>query len=86
MTLPNLKELEKLIKLCRKQGLSSLRAGTIEFTLKDIEMPAPRKRNKAGTKGVLPQEAFAEQHTIQDDGPSEEDLLFWSAGSGQESS
>jgi len=36
MELPNIKELEKLLKMCRKQGVFDLTIGTMSFKLGDL--------------------------------------------------
>jgi hypothetical protein len=36
MDLPNIKELEKLLKMVRKQGITSLTIGTMSFVLGDL--------------------------------------------------
>ncbi len=65
MDLPNVKELEKLLKMCRKQGVT-------EITLADVivkfgELPATSDEKVADADGVLPVV------------PSDADLAFWSS-------
>lgn len=71
----NIKQIKALIALCRKQGVTSIKVGTIELNLADL--PAPRAYNKAAKKesNVSPaNDAFVT------DGPSKEELLMWSTG------
>lgn len=44
MDINNLKDLENLVKLCRKQGIATITVGDITFTLS--ETPAKQKRIK----------------------------------------
>lgn len=41
----NLKELEKLLKLCRKQGVIEIKLGTIEFKLGDLPQEGSSQLN-----------------------------------------
>lgn len=36
MDLPNIKELEKLLKMCRKQGITDLEMGNFKFKFGDL--------------------------------------------------
>ncbi len=44
MKIESLKDLEKLVKLCRKAGIQTLKADGIEFTLGVEPYKAPRQR------------------------------------------
>lgn len=74
MNLPNLKELNKLVALCRKTGVKVFELGEMRITLTDA---APAKRSRA-VKG-LPK-AFQQGDYVPNDLPSDEELLFASAG------
>jgi hypothetical protein len=63
----NTKEIKKLIKLCRSQGIKTVKYGDIELTLG--EAPAPKAR-KADA-----QESSTEYTT---DIPTAEQMQFWS--------
>lgn len=73
MTLPDLKALDKIIALCRKRGVKVIKIDNMELTLSD-EAPSTR-----GTKGKA---THGEQGQVETDGPSDEDMLYWSAGMG----
>lgn len=76
MTLPDLKELDKLIALCRKRGIKTVKVGDLELTLD--EAPVSKPRGKAAQKP-----SYGSQEEFKTEGvPSEEDLLFWSASAG----
>jgi hypothetical protein len=72
MTLPDLKQLNKLIALCRKQGIKTIKMGELELTLSE---EAPVKASRASRK--------AEPESVQGeidafDSLSDEEKLFWS--------
>lgn len=82
MTLPDLKQLDKLFTLCRKHGVEKVKLGDMEFELTGAApiATAPARTSKSKSMdagpfdpGPIPTEGIT---------PSEEDLLFWSA-SGQ---
>lgn len=77
MNLPDLKALDKLIALCRKRGVKTVKLGELELTLGD-DAPAPQKRSKA--KAAVSTESQGEIESF--DMLSEEEKMFWSA-SGQ---
>lgn len=64
MTLPDLKQLEAIIKLCRKNGVHIIKIDNIELTLKDV--PRGTRRSKGD------QEPKTSQNT-------EDEMLFWSS-------
>jgi hypothetical protein len=70
------KELKKLAKACREAGIKTFKQGDIEFTLSDDLSPpeSPYMRKKAA------QETKMSDPDIETDGPTEEELLFWSSG------
>ena len=68
----NIKDLEKLLKLCRKQGVLSLKWGNVEFNLGD----APQQLSS-------PIEEKDSSDTYSDFPPGElspEQLMYYSAG------
>jgi hypothetical protein len=89
MQIESLKELEKLIKLCRKQGLSSIKIDNIEFQLgslpdkprksvfSDLELPPEAKLTVPQFKSPVQ----AEAEKIATDALTEEQMLMWSARS-----
>jgi hypothetical protein len=79
MMIKDLKTLEKLVKLCKKQGISGIRVGNVEFNidqpkpLRSVEPIAPEANIKVPKfNGSL------EPDTIDTDGLTEEQLLNWS--------
>lgn len=78
MTINGLKDLKKIIQLCRSQGVEAIKIDGIELTLGALPVKATQKR--------IPQATYAgvnviDEHTQIDvpDQLSEEDLLFYSA-------
>lgn len=75
MNLPDLKELSRVIALCRKQGVKSIKIDNVELTLHDVA-PTPTKRRK---QVKLPENLGSDdQYTSEE--PTELDMLFYSAG------
>lgn len=76
----SLKELEKLLKLCRKQGVESLRYNDIELHLGPMPT-SPAKRQRKVTQQPIPgAEAFSMPDIDTPDELTEEQMLMWSAG------
>lgn len=71
----DLKELKKLVKYLRKEGITEFKNGDIEFKL----APEQPKTTKKSTKIDV-----SEQINIDTDEPSPEEMLFWSAGGATE--
>lgn len=82
MEIKTLKDLEGLVKLMRKQGISSIKIDNMELQLGS----EPVKASKA-TKDLLPTLApggITEEIKVPTDGfPTAEELLMWSTGEGQ---
>lgn len=76
MELPNIKELKKIIALCRAQGIKVFELGELRITLTD---EAPAKRTRAQYTDNTPKTSI-QKDTVPDDGLSEEELLFYSSG------
>lgn len=68
MHLPNTKELAKLVKFLRKEGISHLKSGDFEMTLSPGAL-FPKKPGKESQSDTIPVENQF----------SEEDALFWSS-------
>jgi hypothetical protein len=73
------KELKKLADACRKAGIKHYKQGDIEFTLADAPPVSDYKRAKMAK---APKPAVQASNEIDSDGPTAEELLFWSAASG----
>lgn len=80
MTLPDLKELDKLIQLCRKRGIKTVKMGELELTLSE-EAPAKPSR-KAAKNGFTASVESASGEPEVFDALSDEEKLFWSTGAG----
>lgn len=76
MQLPDLKELKKLIAVCRSQGIKVFELGEMKITLTD-EAPPKRTRGESlpkYSKGSI------QGNEVPDSLPSEEELLFAAVG------
>lgn len=72
----DLKDLEKLLKLCRKQGVTEIKLGTVEFKLKDL--PESKHTSSAQEDEAPPSDnpyANFPQGEL-----SPEQLMYYSAG------
>ena len=68
MTISTLKDLSKLIDLCRKKGVETIAVDGVELKLGDA--PTSLKRNAASDT--------APDKIIIEDQPTEDELRFWS--------
>lgn len=66
----DIKELKKLVKYLRKEGISEFKSGDLEFKLGPE--PVIPKSKKTDVSDIV--------NDVATDGPTQEDLLFWSAG------
>lgn len=74
----DLKELKKLIKYLRKEGITEFKADGIEFKLGNLPSKLPRlKKFHPIPDGQVD---VSDQVNIETNEPSREELLFWSAG------
>lgn len=71
----DLKELKKLIKYLRKEGITEYKCDGLEFKLGSA--PIKTRKMKPIPKG---QNDVSDEINIDTDEPSREELLFWSAG------
>lgn len=73
----NLKELQKLIRLCRRTGVLSIKMEGVELTLSE-ETPAPAKpRGKSATKSTEASVSPRDKTELEGE-LSPEELMFWS--------
>lgn len=78
MNLPDLKQLDKVVALCRKRGIKSIKIDNVEITLsEDAPKTTKRKSRKAVSLDQLPE---TEATSFESDTPSELELLFASCG------
>lgn len=70
----NLKDLEKLFKLCRKQGVQELKLGTVEFKLGDMPVAITAAQPGLESEPSNPLEGFP------DGVLTPEQLMFYSSG------
>lgn len=80
MERPDLTYVQDLIKLCRKQGVTTIKLGGLELTLSE-NTPAPAKPRGKSAKRAN----HGEQGDIESDGwesLSDEEKLMWSSTGG----
>lgn len=70
----NLKELEKLFKLCRKQGISKFSIGEISFDVGDLPQVSGKQEPLDETDDANPYANFPAGDLTQ------EQIMFYSAG------
>lgn len=71
------KQLQKLIKTCRKLGVKSYKGDGFEFTLSDNE-PIKSSRKKQSVKSA----PAADNEEFESDSLTTDQLLMWSASGG----
>ncbi len=88
MTINNLKDLEKLIKLCRKTGVQAITVDGISLQLGSLPVKASTSQSFMDMQLptiTIPQvnenTPITPPEPIKSDAPTEEELLFWSADS-----
>lgn len=86
MKIDTLKDLEKIIKLCRKTGVSAMRIDGVEFELgpeqANINIQKPSKRFVEELQPQMPvftPGGITAETKIPTDGLTDEQLLMWSA-------
>lgn len=84
MTVNNLKDLEKLISLCRKTGVDTIKVDNIELKLGELPYKVPKTTKQPPLAQTDPlvytPGGITEQTSIQTDSLTEEQLLYWSTG------
>lgn len=78
MSIPNPKELKKLVKACREAGIKQFKGNGYEFTLTD---EAPVKRSNARKNNVITNVEPADS-SFESDTLTEDALLMWSSAGG----
>lgn len=79
MKLETLKDLEKLVKLCRKLGVETITVDGVALVLGSAPLVASSKKSPRVSSTSIPG-VYINDTTIETDGLSDEDLLFYSAG------
>lgn len=76
MKIESISDLNKLMKLCRAQGIESIKIDNIEFRMGDLPVKAIKTKaaTPTPTSGVI-----TEHDRIETDGLTEEQLRFWSS-------
>lgn len=69
MKIENQKELESLLKLCRRQGVRSIEIDGIKMLIEPLEQEKPQQQSSSVPLAALP-------------GLTDEDILLWSSNSG----
>lgn len=91
MKIENLKDLQKLIQLCQKLGVKSLNIGEVSLSLGDIPVkqaktPKVATRRIYGPSGAVdvPTDLLPAEQIDTPDSLSDEELLYYSAGQGEQ--
>lgn len=78
MVLSSLKDLDKLMVLCKKRGITAIKIDNVEFTIDLAEAPTTHRKDKRIPNSNMEYPAGGKidtPHTLTD-----EELLFYSAG------
>lgn len=78
MTITDIKQLELIIKLCRKTGVESIKIDNVELHL-GAEPRKETKAPKANKKVMYAPGGITEETQIETDALTEDELLFYSA-------
>lgn len=78
MELPDLKQLQSLIAVCRKSGVSEVEFNGMRLTFIPIEKKAPRGKT-AKAKSATPDTGGLDPVTDGWDNLSEDQKIFWSS-------
>lgn len=79
MKVENLKELQKLIKLCRAEGIESIRIDGIEMHLGVKEIKQPKTTKTLLTESLVTPGGITESTKILTDELTPEQLLYYSS-------
>lgn len=67
MNIPDLKQLDKLVQLCRKRGVKVIKIDNMELTLSD-EAPTKSKKKQelpAGTPSIFESDSLTDEQLLQ---------------------
>lgn len=84
MKLDSIKDLEKVIKLCRRLGVNAIKVDGVEFQLSDTPVEKAKVINKITTQPDSYSPGITEDMKIAIDELTEEQLLMWSAEGNQQ--
>lgn len=79
MSMPNTKELKKLVLTCHKLGIKTFKCQEFEFTLSEHNIPQIEKRVRKGKKTETLVNEIATKQEPEEEMLSEEAMLFWSS-------
>ena len=83
MKLETIKDLEKVIRLCRKLGVDAIKVDGVEFALGREPVKAKASASyKTQNLGLMPN-GITEDTKIEVEGYTEEQILMWSAQQGE---
>jgi len=83
MKLETIKDLEKVIKLCRKLGVDAIKVDGVEFALGREPVRAKASVPYAGQELSLMPNGITEDTKIEVEGLTDEQLMFYSAVQGE---
>lgn len=75
--IPDLKDLERVIELCRKKGVSSITLGDVRL---EIREEAPKSNYKKRKENELEHNPIDPYANFPTDNLTEEQLMFYSSG------
>jgi hypothetical protein len=78
MILKTIKDLDKLIKLCKKQGISGIKVGNVEFNLEPIKTSSIEPISPEASVKVPKFNGSLEPDKIDTDQLTEEQLMYYS--------
>lgn len=79
MSMPNTKELKKLVLTCHKLGIKTFKCAEYEFTLSEHNAPQTQKRVRKSKASKATEQEVEEKQSPEDEMISDEALLFWSS-------
>lgn len=77
--LPDLKELDKLIALCRKRGITEIEFNGLRLTLGELKAKATRRSRSTSKSNDVGSQSQTDA-PIESDSPTHDELLYWSSG------
>lgn len=86
MKIDSIKDLDKVLVLCRKRGVQSIKIDNVEFHLGDVPSPVAPRALRTATQAPIyaPGGITADTRIDMPDELSPEQLLMWSTGGNPE--